>query len=139
MAIFHLSASTWQLLSSFQPKKMQKDNVRRTISASHQLLQPPATMLHNTIYQHNTNLFVCLQCSHFRLLQQPVYSSNRLNIMKASIINTLNLFFTLVIFTPFVYTQTPCKVSCKNTTEKTISLKADYMQPTEQANLLNIH
>jgi hypothetical protein len=54
--------------------------------------------------------------------------------MKASIINTLNIFFALVIFTPFVYTQTPNKVSCKNTTEKMISAKADCEQPTEQAN-----
>jgi hypothetical protein len=59
--------------------------------------------------------------------------------MKASIINTLNIFFALVIFTPFVYTQTPNKVSCKNTTEKMISAKADCEQPTEQANLINIH
>jgi len=57
--------------------------------------------------------------------------------MKASIINTLNIFFALVIFTPFVYTQTSSKVSCKNATEKTISVKADYEQQTKQANFVN--
>jgi len=59
--------------------------------------------------------------------------------MKASILNTLNIFFALVIFTPFVYTQTTSKVSCKNATKKTIFINADYEQPTQQASLINIH
>ena len=137
-SIFYLSISPLTTPEQMAAPKMAKGNPQQTSSLSYQLLQPSVQMLHNTIYQHNTKLFVCLQCSHFTSLQQLVYSSNRLNIMKASIINTLNIFFALVIFTPFVYTQTSSKVSCKNATEKTISLKADYMQPTEQAYLINI-
>jgi len=59
--------------------------------------------------------------------------------MKALIVNTLNIFFTLVIFTPFVYTQTSSKPMSKNANEKTIILKVGCQQQTEQAYLINTH
>lgn len=59
--------------------------------------------------------------------------------MKAAIGNTLNILFTLVIFTPFVYTQTSVKHSWKNTAEKTITVNAASGEPTQQTYLIDIH
>lgn len=59
-------------------------------------------------------------------------------LMKAAIVNILNIIFTLVIFTPFVYTQTSGKHSCKNATEKIITVNATCGEPTEQVYLINI-
>jgi hypothetical protein len=59
------------------------------------------------------------------------------NLMKTSIVNILNILFTLVIFTPFVYTQTTNKFAHKHTNEKTIIVRAAGEQPKEQVHLIN--
>ena len=59
--------------------------------------------------------------------------------MKAAIVNTLNILFTLVIFTPFVYTQTSVKDSWKNAAEKIIIVNPASGKPTQQTYLLDIH
>lgn len=59
--------------------------------------------------------------------------------MKAAIVNTLNILFTLVIFTPFVYTQTSVKHSWKNAAEETIIINPASGKPTQQTYLLDIH
>ena len=59
--------------------------------------------------------------------------------MKTTIVNTLNILFTLVIFIPFVYTQTSCKPLCKNTTGETINIKATSKQSVECVYLINLH
>jgi hypothetical protein len=63
----------------------------------------------------------------------------RCTLMKAIIVNTLNILFTLVIFTPFVYTQTSVKHSCKNAAEKTITVNAASVEPIQQTYLIDIH
>jgi len=57
--------------------------------------------------------------------------------MKTSIINTINVLIALVIFTPYVYTQTASKVSCKNDTEKIISIHAASEKTSEYVYSIN--
>jgi len=51
--------------------------------------------------------------------------------MKTSVTYTLNVLFTLFIFTPFVYNQTSSKMECKNATEKTMTTKTSSDTFTE--------
>jgi hypothetical protein len=61
--------------------------------------------------------------------------------MKAAIVNILNTLFALVIFTPFVYTQTSTsdKHSCKNAKEKIITVNAFSGEQIKQVHLIDIH
>ena len=58
--------------------------------------------------------------------------------MKTSIVNTLNVLFTLFIFVPFVYTQTSSKVITKSSAEKIIIIQTPSEKQTEKAYLINI-
>jgi len=54
--------------------------------------------------------------------------------MKTSITYTLNVLFTLVIFTPFVYTQTSNKISQNGGKANIVK---EVTKPTEQTYLIN--
>jgi hypothetical protein len=100
-----------------------------------------AIALHNIIYQHNRNLFVCLHSRYSGSIRQlnSVNTHDTLNIVKKLIVNALNILFTLILFSPFVYTQTTSKLPNKIITEKKLPLKIDNEQPTEQNCLTNRH